>query len=110
MQENRSFDHYFGHLRGVRGDNDRFPIPLPNGKPVWYQPSKAAPGKPVLPFRLNTLTTSAQCVGDLDHSGYKTHTAIDGAAGTFSRRFAGHVENGRPSYSDPAAVRPVSTA
>src|SRR6202042_790963 len=24
MQENRSFDHYFGHLRGVRGYNDRF--------------------------------------------------------------------------------------
>ncbi|WP_071335193.1 phosphocholine-specific phospholipase C [Burkholderia contaminans] len=78
MQENRSFDHYFGHLRGVRGYNDRFPIPLPSGKPVWYQPSKADPGKPVLPFRLNTLTTSAQCVGDLDHSWYKTHTAIDG--------------------------------
>ncbi|AOR69497.1 phospholipase C, phosphocholine-specific [Burkholderia stabilis] len=78
MQENRSFDHYFGHLRGVRGYNDRFPIPLPNGKPVWYQPSKADPAKPVLPFRLNTLTTSAQCVGDLDHSWYKTHAAIDG--------------------------------
>ncbi|MCA8275008.1 phospholipase C, phosphocholine-specific [Burkholderia sp. AU30280] len=78
MQENRSFDHYFGHLRGVRGYNDRFPIPLPNGKPVWYQPSKADPTKPVLPFRLNTLTTSAQCVGDLDHSWYKTHAAIDG--------------------------------
>ncbi|KWZ44384.1 phospholipase C, phosphocholine-specific [Burkholderia savannae] len=78
MQENRSFDHYFGHLRGVRGYNDRFPIPLPNGKPVWYQPSKADPGKPVLPFRLNTLTTSAQCIGDLDHSWYKTHAAIDG--------------------------------
>ncbi|KIX65441.1 phosphocholine-specific phospholipase C [Burkholderia pseudomallei] len=78
MQENRSFDHYFGHLRGVRGYNDRFPIPLPNGKPVWYQPSKANPGKPVLPFRLNTLTTSAQCIGDLDHSWYKTHAAIDG--------------------------------
>ncbi|ARK75696.1 phosphocholine-specific phospholipase C [Burkholderia pseudomallei] len=78
MQENRSFDHYFGHLRGMRGYNDRFPIPLPNGKPVWYQPSKANPGKPVLPFRLNTLTTSAQCIGDLDHSWYKTHAAIDG--------------------------------
>ncbi|MBU9515111.1 phosphocholine-specific phospholipase C [Burkholderia multivorans] len=78
MQENRSFDHYFGHLRGVRGYNDRFPIPLPNGKPVWYQPSKADPSRAVLPFRLNTLTTSAQCVGDLDHSWYKTHAAIDG--------------------------------
>ncbi|NHL67612.1 phospholipase C, phosphocholine-specific [Burkholderia ambifaria] len=78
MQENRSFDHYFGHLRGVRGYNDRFPIPLPNGKPVWYQPSKEDPTKPVLPFRLDTKTTSAQCLGALDHSWAKTHAAIDG--------------------------------
>lgn len=78
MQENRSFDHYFGHLRGVRGYNDRFPIPLPNGKPVWYQPSQSDSTQPVLPFHLNTHTTSAQCVGDLDHSWYKTHYAIDG--------------------------------
>ena len=77
MQENRSFDHYMGHLRGVRGYNDRFPIPLPGGKPVWYQPSKEDATKPVLPFHLNTQTTSAQCVGDLDHTWYKTHAAID---------------------------------
>src|ERR1700752_2467643 len=37
MQENRSFDHYFGTLRGVRGYGDRFPIPLESGKPVWFQ-------------------------------------------------------------------------
>ena len=30
MQENRSFDHYFGTLRGVRGFGDRFPIPVPD--------------------------------------------------------------------------------
>ncbi|PXW14585.1 phosphocholine-specific phospholipase C [Paraburkholderia caballeronis] len=41
-QENRSFDHYFGAMRGVRGFGDRFPIPVPNvsnltGKTVWYQ-------------------------------------------------------------------------
>ncbi len=34
----------------------------------------------------------------------------EGANGTFSRRFAGHVENGRPSYSNPAEVRPVSAS
>ena len=37
MQENRSFDHYFGTMRGVRGFGDRFPIPLESGKPVWFQ-------------------------------------------------------------------------
>ena len=59
MQENRSFDHYFGHLAGVRGYNDRFPIPLPNGAPVWQQPSKGTPAQPVAQFHLNTQTTSA---------------------------------------------------
>ncbi len=39
MQENRSFDHYFGTMRGVRGFNDPRPVLLPNGKPVWYQPA-----------------------------------------------------------------------
>ncbi|RKP46228.1 phosphocholine-specific phospholipase C [Pararobbsia silviterrae] len=78
MQENRSFDHYYGHLRGVRGYNDRFPITLPNGNPVWFQPSKENTATPVLPFRLNTQTTSAMCVGDLDHSWYPTHYAING--------------------------------
>jgi phospholipase C len=77
MQENRSFDHYFGHLRGVRGYNDRFPIALSSGQPVWFQPSKEDATKPVLPFHLNTQTTSAQCVGDLDHSWYPTHSAIN---------------------------------
>ncbi|PVZ85091.1 phospholipase C, phosphocholine-specific [Serratia sp. S1B] len=38
MQENRSFDHYFGTLNGVRGFGDPRPIPLLSGRPVWYQP------------------------------------------------------------------------
>src|SRR5664279_1573665 len=38
MQENRSFDHYFGTLRGVRGYGDPRAVALPSGDPVWYQP------------------------------------------------------------------------
>jgi phospholipase C len=34
MQENRSFDHYFGTLRGVRGFADPHPVTLPSGKSV----------------------------------------------------------------------------
>lgn len=56
MQENRSFDHYFGTLRGVRGFGDRHPIPLASGKPVWFQSDGE---KEVPPFRLDTRTTSA---------------------------------------------------
>lgn len=37
MQENRSFDNYFGTLKGVRGFGDRFPIPLAGGLNVWQQ-------------------------------------------------------------------------
>jgi phospholipase C len=33
MQENRSFDHYFGVLRGVRGFGDPHPVTLPSGRP-----------------------------------------------------------------------------
>src|SRR5262245_30003803 len=39
MQENRSFDHYFGTMRGVRGFNDPRAVNLPSGAPVWQQPS-----------------------------------------------------------------------
>jgi phospholipase C len=56
MMENRSFDHYFGTLRGVRGFGDRHPIPLESGKPVWFQSDG---DKTIAPFRLNTQTTSA---------------------------------------------------
>src|ERR1700679_3071164 len=38
MQENRSFDHYFGALSGVRGFGDPRAVSLPSGNPVWYQP------------------------------------------------------------------------
>ena len=41
MQENRSFDHYFGTLRGVRGFGDRSYLTQPNGDPVWKQPTAA---------------------------------------------------------------------
>ena len=54
MQENRSFDHYFGTLRGVRGFGDRFPIPLPGaaGRTVWQQ--RQGGGAMVSPFHLDT--------------------------------------------------------
>lgn len=40
MQENRSFDHCFGTLKGVRGFNDPRALKLPNGLPVWIQGNK----------------------------------------------------------------------
>ncbi|MFD2036231.1 phosphocholine-specific phospholipase C [Belliella marina] len=66
MQENRSFDHCFGALKGVRGFNDPRTIRLPNGNPVWFQPDNS--GKSFPPFRLNIKDTRATWLGDLPHS------------------------------------------
>lgn len=77
MQENRSFDHYLGHLSGVRGYNDRFPVRLAGKQTVWMQPRSDASHGTIAPFHLDTRTTSAQCIGDLDHSWRKTHAAFN---------------------------------
>jgi phospholipase C len=66
MQENRSFDHYFGMLRGVRGFSDPRPLVLPSGQPVWHQPGPD--GEVVTPFRLDSKTSAAQSMASLDHS------------------------------------------
>ncbi|GAA2410594.1 phospholipase C, phosphocholine-specific [Actinomadura vinacea] len=69
MQENRSFDHYFGRLRGVRGFADRNAIRLPGGGSVFEQPSSG--GGKVLPFSLREAARTAgkdlQWMGDLPH-------------------------------------------
>ncbi|MEU9759554.1 phosphocholine-specific phospholipase C [Streptomyces sp. NPDC047987] len=70
MQENRSFDHYFGTLRGVRGFGDRNAIELPSGRPVFEQPAPL--GASVLPFPVRgaaeTQKKDLQYIGALDHS------------------------------------------
>jgi len=64
-QENRSFDHYFGTLNGVRGFGDPFPAPVADsanvkGRSIWVQPTanNAAPGA-IAPFHLNTAQNFA---------------------------------------------------
>lgn len=72
MQENRSFDHYFGTLRGVRGYGDPRTILLPNGKPVWYQPNGS---DYVLPFHPGAPDLGLQFIEDLAHDWTTTHAA-----------------------------------
>lgn len=65
MQENRSFDHYFGTMRGVRGFGDRHPVPMEEGRDVWQQ----SDGTRVLPpFHLDTAATDALKVPGTPHS------------------------------------------
>ncbi|MBS0029941.1 phosphocholine-specific phospholipase C [Chitinophaga sp. 22321] len=66
MQENRSFDHCFGTLRGVRGFNDPRAAWLPDGNPVWFQTNEH--GDTYAPFRLNIKDTKATWMGALPHS------------------------------------------
>ena len=65
MQENRSFDHTYGKLRGVRGFNDPRAMTLPNGNPVWLQNNVA--GDTYAPFRLNIKDTKVTWMGSLPH-------------------------------------------
>ncbi|MCT2582290.1 alkaline phosphatase family protein [Actinophytocola gossypii] len=60
MQENRSFDHYFGTMSGVAGFSDPDAIRLPTGRNVFYQPTDQNADGYVLPFHLDSRTTSAQ--------------------------------------------------
>lgn len=66
MQENRSFDHSFGSLRGVRGFNDRRAVRLANGNPVWLQSYKN--GDTYVPSRLDIKNSNAAWTRDLPHS------------------------------------------
>ncbi|GAA1374522.1 phospholipase C, phosphocholine-specific [Streptomyces beijiangensis] len=80
MQENRSFDHYFGRLKGVRGFSDRSGILLSSGQSVFNQ-SKILGRQ--YPWKLSSTPaaggvdgeTLAQCNGDLPHSWNSQHSA-----------------------------------
>jgi phospholipase C len=89
MQENRSFDMYFGTLKGVIGYGDTATITLPGGLSVFQQPT-TPPGEPVTstqyPFSLSEgiVTSSpqppnaeqgAQNANGTDHSWETQHGA-----------------------------------
>ncbi|MBB6628237.1 phospholipase C, phosphocholine-specific [Nocardioides sp. KIGAM211] len=74
MQENRSFDHYFGTLRGVRGFGDPHPATLPSGKSVFHQPNG---DREVLPFRPDMEDLGKVFLEDLPHGWSDTQGAIN---------------------------------
>ncbi|WP_392756060.1 phosphocholine-specific phospholipase C [Streptomyces sp. LN590] len=80
MQENRSFDHYFGTLNGVRGVDDRQALAFPNGDSVFRQPHRGRADGRLLPFRMDTTKYNAQNAGGLPHDWETGHTAVDGGA------------------------------
>ncbi len=67
VQENRSFDHYFGALAGVRGFADPAAQQLRTGPTVFHQPDGMGE---VMPFH-----TPLECVSDIDHGWSTGHDA-----------------------------------
>jgi phospholipase C len=88
MQENRSFDHYFGTLPGVRGFSDPAAITLRTGRTVFYQPDAVNPAGYLLPFRLDTRRTSAQAIPSTSHAWSVQHDAWN----------AGKMDNWLPAH------------
>src|ERR1700740_282030 len=76
IQENRSFDHYFGSYRDVRGFSDQ--------SISFQQPDPAnttnSPVGALLPFHLDTSTTNAACTHDITHDWVPQHQSWDSGA------------------------------
>src|SRR5229473_867325 len=76
IQENRSFDHYFGSYHGVRGFSDQ--------SAAFRQPdpanTKNSPVGTLLPFHLDTATTNAACTHDITHDWVPQHQSWDNGA------------------------------
>jgi phospholipase C len=74
MQENRSFDHYFGTLPGVRGFADPTAIKLASThESIFYQPDSQNPDGYLLPWHLNTRNSGAQAIPSTDHAWAAQH-------------------------------------
>jgi len=76
IQENRSFDHYFGSYRGVRGFGDQS---------LAFQqadPSNATdpPIGKLLPFHLDTSMAAAACTHDISHDWIPQHDSWNNGA------------------------------
>jgi phospholipase C len=80
MQENRSFDHYFGAFSGVRGYSDSTAVILPNGNTVFQQPDPDNPDGYVEPFHLDTIATGAAATPSLSHAWEDQHASLNGGA------------------------------
>ena len=81
MQENRSFDHYFGTLSGTDGFDSGSPLFAQRG---WNpQTRKLDPSGITLPYRFDTTRGplhDGECLNDPDHSWIGLHNSWNGGA------------------------------
>ena len=94
MQENRSFDHAFGTLRGVRGFDDPRAITTPGGNPVWLQTDEE--GDTYAPFGLKIHDSNSTWLSCLPHD-----RRSEVAAGNRGKhdRWLRVMKSGYPGYS-----------
>src|SRR5580704_16329266 len=92
MQENRSFDHYFGTYPGGRGFDDR----PGGGLGVFAQRWPGGRDRTLLPFHLDSASSMGECTTDLDHSWRGEH--LSRGLGDNSAFVATHV---RPEFEGP---------
>lgn len=93
VQENRSFDHYFGRYKGVRGFDDRtidrsvFAQKFARGDEPVTVPD------PLLPFHIDTTLgvppKPGECTNDIDHQWVGQHKTWDG--GRLDRWVSNHI-------------------
>ena len=110
IQENRSFDHYFGTYRGVAGFSDPHVLRQPRrgNRPIWYQygwgPGDRGPvaGHYLVPFRLDTKRNDAECTNDITHAWVAQHRCWNG--GAMDRFVATHVA----SQNDGVVAGPMT--
>ena len=78
MQENRSFDHYFGTYSGVRGFGEASSLWKQHG---WAPGTGPTPTGYTMPFRLDSridANLDGECINDPDHSWAGLHRAWHG--------------------------------
>ncbi|KAJ5161901.1 phosphoesterase family-domain-containing protein [Penicillium capsulatum] len=84
MQENRSWDSYFGTMAGTRGFNDPNIQVNPDGQSVWHQlvdPDMSTNAKTLLPWYLGynggEWIDAIQCIAAGDNGYYANHAALN---------------------------------
>ena len=110
VQENRSFDHYFGTYPGVQGFADPNVLTLNDGSglSVFAQPSGDVCGGHLYPFRLDTNPSrNGECTNDIGHEwGIQHRSWNNGAMDRFVAEHLaedptnGHLANGYYTRQD----------
>jgi phospholipase C len=90
MQENRSFDHYYGTYPGVRGFDDHAAHSLGAFSQAWPGGRESH----LLPFRLRADSGLGACTHDLDHSWRGQHLSSAQKNADFVKTHTSHAFEG----------------